>query len=77
MGKIYDSITPELSDWISQQQVFFVAAGHINCSPKGGNCFRILDPLTVVYQDYTGSGAETIAHLQEKNTVSIDGLPAL
>ena len=65
MGKLYDFITPELKEWIGEQKLFFVAtaplsaAGHINCSPKGGDCFRILDPLTVVYQDYTGSGAET------------------
>jgi len=25
--------------------------------PKGGNSFRILGPLEVLYQDYTGSGA--------------------
>ena len=77
MGKLYDSITPELNEWIAQQKLFFVATaplspdGHINCSPKGGDCFRILDPLTVAYQDYTGSGAETIAHLRENGRLVI------
>jgi predicted pyridoxine 5'-phosphate oxidase superfamily flavin-nucleotide-binding protein len=77
MGKLYDSITPELGDWIAQQKMFFVATaplsaeGHINCSPKGGDCFRVLDPLTVAYQDYTGSGAETIAHLRENGRLVI------
>jgi hypothetical protein len=77
MGKLYNAITPELSEWISQQQVFFVATaplsptGHINCSPKGGDSFRVIDSLTVVYQDLTGSGAETIAHLRENGRLVI------
>jgi hypothetical protein len=77
MGKLYNAITPELSKWISQQQVFFVATaplsptGHINCSPKGGDSFRVIDSLTVVYQDLTGSGAETIAHLRENGRLVI------
>ena len=35
------------------------------------HCFRILDPLTVAYQDYTGSGAKTIAHLREHGRLVI------
>ncbi len=71
MGKVYSEITPALREWLGQQRLFFVATaplaadGHLNCSPKGGDCFRVLDPLTVAYQDLTGSGAETIAHLRE------------
>lgn len=71
MGQQYPDITPALAQWIRQQRLFFVATapltaeGHINCSPKGGDCFRILDAHTVAYQDLTGSGAETLAHLRE------------
>ena len=77
MGKIYEQISDELTFWIKKQKVFFVATaplstgGHINCSPKGGDSFRIVDPLTVVYQDFTGSGAETIAHLRENGRMII------
>src|SRR5579871_4609324 len=77
MSKQIDHITPELADWISRQKIFFVAsvplaaAGHINCSPKGGDCFKILGPLSVAYQDYTGSGAETVAHLKENGRIVI------
>jgi hypothetical protein len=39
------------------------AAGHINCSPKGMDTFRILDKNSVCYMDLTGSGIETTAHL--------------
>jgi len=75
MGKLVDSINEELAVWLSQQHIFFVATaplsaeGHINCSPKGGDCFRILGPLEVAYQDYTGSGAETAAHLRENERI--------
>jgi Pyridoxamine 5''-phosphate oxidase. len=77
MGKTHETITPELAEWIGKQRVFFVGTaplsqdGHINISPKGGDSFRILGPLEVVYQDYTGSGAETAAHLQENGRIVI------
>ena len=45
--------------------------GHVNISPKGGDAFRILGPLEVAYQDYTGSGAETAAHLRENGRVVV------
>jgi len=69
MSKQLQSIDSDLG--ASQQRVFFVATAplsadaYINISPKGGDAFRVLGPLEVAYQDYTGSGAETAAHLQE------------
>lgn len=88
MAKTYEKIDDKLADWIKQQHLFFVATapltrdGHINCSPKGGDSFRVLDPVTVAYQDLTGSGAETIAHLRENGRVVImfcafDGAPRI
>ena len=75
MSKQLDSIDDELAEWLHRQHVFFVAtaplseAGHVNCSPKGGDSFRVLGPMQAAYLDYTGSGAETIAHLQENNRI--------
>jgi hypothetical protein len=75
MGKIFDTITPELQKWIEKQKMFFVATaplsseGHINCSPKGLDSFRIIDARTVAYQDLTGSGIETIAHIKENKRI--------
>jgi hypothetical protein len=75
VGKLYDDITPELADWLGQQQMFFVATaplaatGLLNCSPKGMDTFRILGPRTVAYLDLTGSGVETIAHLRENGRI--------
>ncbi|MGI8605032.1 MAG: pyridoxamine 5'-phosphate oxidase family protein [Verrucomicrobiales bacterium] len=77
MSKQYDKIDLELAGWIAQQRVFFVATaplsadGHINNSPKGGDAIRVLGPLEVVYQDLTGSGAETAAHLRENGRIIV------
>ena len=77
MAKVHENISDEMTVWIQQQHIFFVATGplqgngHINCSPKGGDSFRIIDPLTVAYQDLTGSGVETIAHLRENGRIVI------
>ncbi len=88
MSKQYEKIDPELAAWIAGQRVFFVATaplspdGHINTSPKGGESFRVLGPLEVAYQDYTGSGAETAAHLRENGRIVVmfcafDGAPKI
>src|SRR5919201_7094587 len=75
MGKVYDGITPELADWLTQQRMFFVATaplaadGLVNCSPKGMDSFRILGPREVAYLDLTGSGIETVAHLRENGRI--------
>mmetsp|Transcript_89129 Transcript_89129/g.195272 ORF Transcript_89129/g.195272 Transcript_89129/m.195272 type:complete len:271 (-) Transcript_89129:519-1331(-) len=69
MGKVHDSITPELAEWLLKQRLFFVGTaprvGSVNVSPKGyaQGTFRILTPHKVAYLDCTGSGAETFAHL--------------
>ena len=71
MGKLYEALDDQLIDFIATQKMFFVGSapmsgdGHVNISPKGKDCFRILDSQTVAYLDMTGSGAETIAHVKE------------
>lgn len=75
MSKQYDAITDELAQWLGEQHMFFVATaplatdGRINCSPKGMDSFRILGPREVAYLDLTGSGIETVAHLQENGRI--------
>jgi len=77
MGKLYQEIEPRLAEFIGAQKIFFVATaplaaeGRVNLSPKGLDSFRILDPHTVAYQDLTGSGVETIAHLRENGRITI------
>jgi hypothetical protein len=86
MSKQIDRIDDDLAAWLGQQHLFFVATaplsegGHVNCSPKGGDCFRVLGPMEAAYLDYTGSGAETAAHLRENGRIvlmfcAFDGRP--
>lgn len=77
MAETFEQITEKLQRFISVQQLFFVATaplsttGHINLSPKGLDCFRILSPHQVAYLDLTGSGNETSAHLQENGRITL------
>ncbi|MBD2253457.1 pyridoxamine 5'-phosphate oxidase family protein [Nostoc parmelioides] len=77
MAKVFDHITKELQEFITAQHLFFVASaplspdGHVNMSPKGLDCFRILSPHQVAYLDLTGSGNETSAHLQENGRITL------
>ncbi|MFI5357651.1 MAG: pyridoxamine 5'-phosphate oxidase family protein [Opitutales bacterium] len=75
MGKVSPEITQELRRWLAEQRIFFVATaplaadGHVNCSPKGGDTFRVLGPREAAYADLTGSGIETVAHLRENGRI--------
>ena len=70
MAKFYESLNDDLTAWIEKQHIFFVASaplsaeGHVNLSPKGHDCLRILSPNRAAYLDLTGSGNETSAHVQ-------------
>jgi hypothetical protein len=88
MGKLYDEIDDRLREFIAAQHLFFVASapsgagGHVNCSPKGLDTFRVLGPRQVAYLDYVGSGVETIAHLRENGRIvlmfcAFDGPPRI
>ena len=76
MATFYDSISPDLQEWIEAQHIFFVASaplsaeGHVNLSPKGLDCLRVLGPNRVAYLDLTGSGNETSAHLAENGRIT-------
>jgi hypothetical protein len=76
MGKVVESIVPELRSFIEAQPVFFVASaplegdGHVNLSPKGLDCLRVLSMTRVAYLDLTGSGNETAAHLAENGRIT-------
>lgn len=77
MAKVHDRITDQLQTFIADQRVFFVSSaplsgeGHINLSPKGIDCFRVLSPTRVAYMDLIGSGNETSAHLLENGRITI------
>lgn len=71
--------TAALSDdhlaFIAKQPVFFIATAasgaRINLSPKGMDCFRVLNERRVGYLDVGGSGNETQAHLSADGRATI------
>ncbi|HMD45158.1 MAG TPA: pyridoxamine 5'-phosphate oxidase family protein [Acidimicrobiales bacterium] len=76
MGRTYDAIDGRLAEFVLAQPVFFVATaplsdeGLVNCSPKGNRGdLVVLGERTVAYRDLTGSGVETIAHLNENGRI--------
>lgn len=86
--KVFPEIAGRIADFIRAQQMFFVATspldgdGMVNLSPKGLETFEILDPLTVAYLDFVGSGVETISHLRENGRIvfmfcAFDGPPKI
>lgn len=77
MATVFDAISDTHRTFIAAQQMFFVASaplsptGHVNMSPKGLDCFRVLSPNRVAYLDLSGSGNETSAHLRENGRITL------
>jgi hypothetical protein len=76
MAEFFPALTEEHRAFVAKQPVFFVATAgagdtRINLSPKGMDCFRILDERTVAYLDVGGSGNETNAHLAADGRITI------
>jgi hypothetical protein len=76
--KVHERIDDRLRAFIEAQPMFFVATapsgsdGHVNVSPKGmAGTFVVLGDHRVAYLDFHGSGAETIAHLQENGRITL------
>lgn len=76
MGKFSNAISATHKEFINEQHLFFVATapssneGRINLSPKGLDCFRVLDDNKVAYMDLIGSGNETSAHTLENGRIT-------
>jgi hypothetical protein len=75
MAEFFDALTDDHRAFIARQPVFFVATAaseaRINLSPKGMDCFRVLDEKRVAYLDVAGSGNETNAHLLADGRITI------
>jgi hypothetical protein len=78
VAKQFDEIDEHMRGWIAKQRMFFVATAplsgdaHVNVSPKGPiGTLRVLGPRRVAYLDYSGSGAETVAHLRENGRIVV------
>jgi predicted pyridoxine 5'-phosphate oxidase superfamily flavin-nucleotide-binding protein len=68
MGNFFEHINDHHKEFIEKQKIFFVVTallnkdGHINLSPKGLDCFRVLSANRVAYMDLVSNGNETSAH---------------
>ncbi len=75
MADRFESLSDELSTWIAEQHVYFVATaaqdGRVNLSPKGQNSLKVLSPNKILWLNLTGSGNETAAHLSDTNRMTI------
>lgn len=77
MGKFHERISDEHRAFIEKQHIFFTGTaplsseGHINVSPKGLDCFKVLSPTRVAYMDLISSGNETSAHTLENGRITI------
>lgn len=45
--------------------------GRINLSPKGCETLKIIDPRTILWLNYTGSGNESAAHMLEDDRMTL------
>ncbi len=75
MGQRYPELTPELTQFIWNQSMFFVATapadGHVNLSPKGLDSLRVLGPDQVAWLNVTGSGNESAVHVRENGRMTL------
>ena len=75
MAEFFKELSERHAAMIGRQPVFFVATAapeaHVNVSPKGYDCFRILSPTRVGYLDLGGSGNETNAHLMADGRITL------
>ena len=77
MGNVSSALQDSHRAFLAAQKVFFVATapsgagGHVNCSPKGYDSFRIVDDTTVAYLDFVGSGIETVAHVRDNGRICV------
>ena len=79
----HPQITDSQAALIERSRLFFVASVHpdlvespkgegpVNISPKGGCKLHIIDPNTVAYLDYPGSGNETASHIAAGGPVTL------
>jgi len=75
MAKQYTELSNELTDFIKQQKIYFVATAtaesKINLSPKGMDSLQILNNNRLIWLNVTGSGNETAAHIHENPRMTI------
>lgn len=75
MATFFNTITPDIREFIYNQHLFFVSTaptetGEVNVSPKGYDTLRIIGESKILYLDYHGSGNETAIHLKQNKKIT-------
>jgi hypothetical protein len=75
LATFIETITPDIKEFISNQQLFFVSTaptdvGEVNLSPKGYDTLKIIGETKILYLDYHGSGNETAIHLKQNQKIT-------
>lgn len=75
MAEFFDQLNEKHIDFIGNQHIFFVgtaaSSGKVNVSPKGMDSLRVLDENRIAWLNFTGSGNETAAHIQDVNRMTL------
>ena len=75
MAKQFDAISDDHRAFIEAQHLFFCGTaadeGRVNISPKGMDTLQVLGPNRIIWQNWTGSGNETAAHLARINRMTL------
>lgn len=75
MAQMYPELSDKHAQFIAEQKIFFVgtatADSRVNVSPKGMDSLRILDMNRVAWLNFTGSGNETAAHIQQNPRMTV------
>lgn len=78
MGTFHEDIPEHMLDWVRKQTIFWIATApispdkHVSVSGKGTRQTYIkIERKRLEYEDLSGSGVDTIAHIKENGRVTI------
>ncbi|CCN35472.1 putative Pyridoxamine 5'-phosphate oxidase [Vibrio nigripulchritudo SO65] len=75
MGQQSAELSDKHIEFIQKQKIYFVGTagetGTVNLSPKGGDSLRVIDSKTIAWQNLTGSGNESAAHVLQNPRMTI------
>lgn len=75
MGSQHGKLSQDDREFIADQKMFFIASssngGEVNLSPRGYDCFRVINDNEAVFLDYAGSGNRTARDIRNDGEVTV------
>ena len=74
MGKRFKGLSAEDREFIKAQKMFFIASCsglEVNLSPRGYDCFRVINDNEAIFLDYPGSGNRTARDIEANGDVTV------